>query len=391
MKTKRVLIIQPSLQPPGGGNAVAAWAVQALRDYCDVSLLTWKPVDCAPINRFFGTSLKADDFEVHLFNQRLLHLLDNLPLPLTLLKTCLLFRSCRKHLQSHNYDVVVSTINETDFGRPGIQYIHFPWDYEPRPDADLRWYHGVGLLLWIYRRFCRWISGIREQGVCENLTLVNSDFIGRKIHERYGIEPVTLYPPVPGNFPNVSWQDREDGFVCIGRISPEKELEKVIEIIAAVREQGHNMQLHLIGTQDNPRYTRRILNLASQFQTWINVYLDLSRNELVDLVARNRYGIHGMIDEHFGIAVAELVQAGCVTFVPDRGGPVEIIARREELMYGSKQEAVEKINRVVSDVKLQVSLHGEMKKQRQHFTSSLFVERFRQFVLDFNDDIITKA
>ena len=27
---KRVLIVQPSLQPPGGSNAVASWMVQAL-------------------------------------------------------------------------------------------------------------------------------------------------------------------------------------------------------------------------------------------------------------------------------------------------------------------------------------------------------------------------
>ena len=91
-----------------------------------------------------------------------------------MLKICLLFRYCRKHLESHRYDVVISTINETDFGRPGIQYIHFPWDYEPRPDADLRWYHGASLPLLIYRRSCRWISGVRPQGLRKNLTLVNS-------------------------------------------------------------------------------------------------------------------------------------------------------------------------------------------------------------------------
>ena len=27
---KRVLLVQPSMQPPGGGNGVAAWVLQAL-------------------------------------------------------------------------------------------------------------------------------------------------------------------------------------------------------------------------------------------------------------------------------------------------------------------------------------------------------------------------
>lgn len=46
MNRKRVLIVQPSLQPPGGGNAVAAWVLEALRDDCEVSLLSWRHVEC---------------------------------------------------------------------------------------------------------------------------------------------------------------------------------------------------------------------------------------------------------------------------------------------------------------------------------------------------------
>jgi glycosyltransferase involved in cell wall biosynthesis len=38
-----------------------------------------------------------------------------------------------------------------------------------------------------------------------------------------------------------------------------------------------------------------------------------------------RYGIHGMLDEHFGMAPAELAAAGCIVFVPNDGGQVEIV------------------------------------------------------------------
>ena len=99
---KTVLIVQPSLQPPGGGNAVAAWVVQALRDECEISLMCMRPVECEAVNRFFGTSLTPDDFEVHLFDQRLLRVIDAVPVPLMLLKMCLLFRRCRTHLESHD-------------------------------------------------------------------------------------------------------------------------------------------------------------------------------------------------------------------------------------------------------------------------------------------------
>jgi len=41
--------------------------------------------------------------------------------------------------------------------------------------------------------------------------------------------------------------------------------------------------------------------------------------------ASSRYGIHGAEGEGFGIAIAEMVKAGCVTFAPAVGGPAEIL------------------------------------------------------------------
>ena len=63
---KRVLLVQPSLNPPGGGNAVAAWMVQALRECCEISILAWSPLRLDRINDFYGTSLAETDFELHL-------------------------------------------------------------------------------------------------------------------------------------------------------------------------------------------------------------------------------------------------------------------------------------------------------------------------------------
>ena len=55
---KRVLLVQPSVQPPGGSNGVAAWVLQALAPIHRVTVLSWQPVSIDPINRFFGTSLR---------------------------------------------------------------------------------------------------------------------------------------------------------------------------------------------------------------------------------------------------------------------------------------------------------------------------------------------
>ncbi|HUI25034.1 MAG TPA: hypothetical protein VL403_03030, partial [Candidatus Kryptonia bacterium] len=62
---KRVLLVHPSLNPPGGGRAVGAWTLQALRDTYRVDVLTWEPVNLAAINRQYGTGLRASDFRFH--------------------------------------------------------------------------------------------------------------------------------------------------------------------------------------------------------------------------------------------------------------------------------------------------------------------------------------
>ena len=116
---KKILIIQPSLQPPGGGNGVAAWTVKALKQENRVSVLAWTPVDLAAINRHFGTSLSPADFTVHLAYPALRRLMNLVPLPLGLLKTNLLLKACKK--MKEEYDVIFTVNNEADFGRRGIQ------------------------------------------------------------------------------------------------------------------------------------------------------------------------------------------------------------------------------------------------------------------------------
>ena len=61
------------------------------------------------------------------------------------------------------------------------------------------------------------------------------------------------------------------------------------------------------------------------------------------LLRGHRFGIHCRSHEPFGIAVAELAAAGCVTFVPDGGGQVEIVDH-PDLIYTSPEAAIEKID-----------------------------------------------
>src|SRR5690242_7393842 len=55
---QKILVLSLSLQPPGGGNGVGAWTVQALCCDYEVTVLTWESFSPASVDRYFGTSLQ---------------------------------------------------------------------------------------------------------------------------------------------------------------------------------------------------------------------------------------------------------------------------------------------------------------------------------------------
>jgi glycosyltransferase involved in cell wall biosynthesis len=382
-RRKTILIVQPSLQPHGGANGVAAWMIQALRDEYDLSIVTWTAVDVEATNRYFGTSLRDSDFSVLLPFAALRRLLDGSPIPLSLLKTQLLIRRAR--LIHGRYDLLISASNEADLGSQGIQYVHFPAAFLPRPVVDLRWYHGWTAALNAYRLLCRLISEHSTARLKKNLTLVNSQWTADKVRQWHGIDSITVYPPIAGEFAEVPWPERENGFVCIGRFSPEKEFDKVIDIVAALRARGHDTHLHLVGGRAAKinAYYRHILKRVAENASWLFLHEDISRVDLDTLIAAHRYGIHGMSEEHFGMAVAEMLHGGCIVFVPRGGGQVEIVGGEERVLYSTPEEAVEKITAILANPSLQLTLRESLQQHARQFTTERFTAQMRALVRDF--------
>lgn len=377
---RRVLVVQRSLQPPGGGVSVAAWMIEALKDVHDVTVCAQVPIDFEAVNRFYGTAIRPSEVAVVRAPSALARMIGPLPLPLALLKTALFWR--RIGSIASRYDVLISGVNEADFGRPGIQYIHYPWNLRPRP--DLRWYH-LSLFLQPYYRLCDGLARFSAEGARLNLSLVNSDWTGTLVRRRYRVATRTVYPPVTATFAEVPWTARQNGFLCVGRFSPEKEIERVIDIVGRVRETAPDVRLHIVGTLDGNylSYGRRIRRQARVHARWITLYENLPRAELLRLMAGQRYGIHGMRQEHFGIAIAEMMSAGAIVFVPADGGQVEIVGGDERLLYRTCDEAVTKIRRVLGDPDEQARLCAALAARRGRFSIDRFVQSIREIVASF--------
>jgi glycosyltransferase involved in cell wall biosynthesis len=383
----RVLIVQPSLNPPGGAAGVAAWAIAALSPGYDVDLLTWSPIDLEAVNRYYGTRLDSSHFRILAGPARLKRLLDAIdPDPRSHQATALLMRAARLIGRGRRYAASLSFCNESDFGRPIIQYIHYPYMMGRFDDAD-RWWP-----LWgrdarekVTRlRPWRVLSGFNPRRMRANLTLVNSEWTGSLVREAYGIEPITLYPPVMAGLAPARWDDRANVIISIGRLSSEKRWDVALDIVREVRARGYDVRWQLIGSPgghaSDGAYAERVRRAIAENRAWAELREEVSREELLRTIAQSRYGLHAMIGEHFGMAVSELAIGGCLVFVPDSGGQTEIVAHDPRLMYASPAEAVEKIVRVLRDDAARADLRASLSAHAERFSADHFQQQLRAIV-----------
>ena len=100
------------------------------------------------------------------------------------------------------------------------------------------------------------------------------------------------------------------------------------------------------------------------------------------MVTGHRFGISGRANEPFGIAVAEMVKAGCIVFVANGGGQVEIVDH-PSLIFDDEDEAVDKICNVLEDTSLQRRLGKHLTQGVDRFSVEAFQEGIQEVVRDF--------
>ena len=100
-------------------------------------------------------------------------------------------------------------------------------------------------------------------------------------------------------------------------------------------------------------------------------------------MASHRYGIHGMREEHFGMAPAELARAGAIVWVPRGGGQMEIVGHEPALMYDSDDDAVAKIVRTLANAVEQQRLRELLAITSEQFSTARFMQQVRDIVDDF--------
>lgn len=381
-----IAVVHHDLMIKGGGESVCMNAIEALQDEHDVTLITLTEPDIAELNDYFETDVDKLPVETLPVVGGVLDKVKAVTnFEFDLLKTALLNRYLKYH--EHEFDVIVSTTNELALNSPSVQYIHLPqFDRAALPDTigSMDKSHRIYTL---YDKVCSVLAGFDKGaiGSDDNHLLTNSKWTAEIVKEVYDETPTVVYPPVDtetfSEFGDIPWSEKENGFATIGRILPLKNILRVIDIVAGVHERGHDVTLRIYGPVANEEYFDRVKQRAAEYDfVQLEGELQHSDEDQMRTLCRQRYYLNGCDYEAFGISIAEMVSAGAIPFVPNNGGQTEIVNGRNELTYESVDEAVDKIDDILTDENLSSKLRSELAHRESDFTYEAFQSNIRSAV-----------
>jgi glycosyltransferase involved in cell wall biosynthesis len=350
-----------------------------------VTLITGGKVDLEQLNAYYGTDHRPGEFAVR-----------EVRMPLGLhrsakfagLRGALFTRECRR--LARRFDVITWHYNPCDLGVPLIQFVaDFSFApglqraLDPSIGSDRRWWYGRSILRRAYLGLCNHLAHQQEENWKHNVTVANSRWTASLLEREFGIVAHRVqFPPVPGEFPVVPWNEREEGFVCIGRVVPEKRMDAVIRILEQVRKSGHHVHLHILGALDDSPFGRKLKELAARHHEWVFLEGRTVGEKKRQLIARHRFGINARENEPFGVAPAEMVKGGSITFIANGGGHTEIVGH-PLLTFKNEDDAVVTIQAVLSSVVLQETLREHLAVQAQELSAEKFMCTVRELVLEF--------
>jgi glycosyltransferase involved in cell wall biosynthesis len=368
----------------GGSETGPLWTIEALKRDYEVWLITGGKVDLPRLNAYYGTDLRPGEFHIH-----------EVRLPLGLHRTAkfaglrgaLFTRACRR--LAPQIDAITTHYNPCDLGVPLIQFVA-DFSFAPKLQQALdpslatsrRWWYGDTILRRAYLGLCHRLAPSHPENWKKNITVANSRWTAGVLEREFGLVAHRVqFPPVPGDFPAVSWDERGDGFVCVGRVVPEKRMDAVIGILDQVRQRGFELHLHILGGLDHSPFARKVQALASRHRDWVFLEGRVAGKAKRELMARHKFGINAREREPFGIAVAELVKAGCLTFVPNGGGQAEIVDH-PSLVFENDDDAVHKIVCALGSPVLQAALVGHLRERTRELSTERFQGTVRSLVAE---------
>lgn len=168
-----------------------------------------------------------------------------------------------------------------------------------------------------YIKFCRWLI----QPQFAQRAIINSPWTWERLAPQITATATLIAPPIPSPKRRATIPT-DPRFIMIGRITQSKRPEQAIHICDDLRAHHPNLTLTMIGTGQG-RYAQRIHRLA-QHRPWLSLVAASEKDK--DLLLKDaRFGLHFAQNEHFGIAICEMISAGVIPFVHRSGSGPDLV------------------------------------------------------------------
>lgn len=363
---KRVLMVYPQFRLLGGSEIVALHILRWLlrKPGVEVTLLTLHPVDFDELQRNSG--IRFDVTSVRLLLARCPAFVRNAEESMAILKVAFLHRHAKKI--SREYALCITSFGEADFGVKGVQLIHHPTflskrflhRYKMTGNSTLldRW----ALVAELYRGLFYAVSGNRRSGYRRNLTIPSTKFIRGVLEEAYGITGEVVYPaalPDEALPETPAWEKREFLIVALGRLAPDKNYLRLLELFRAIHGRFPESRLVIIGRIGDSGYARNLQHAAAESGLPVQFVTDADNEVVRANLSRARFLLHAKEFEHFGIALVEAANYGCLPLAHDSGGAPEILPS-VLLRYRGEEELVKNVTRICTDDELRRNVRSEL-------------------------------
>jgi glycosyltransferase involved in cell wall biosynthesis len=294
---------------------------------------------------------------------------------------------------SGRYDLFVSFSHDVPpycYAKAGVLRILFPfidkaaiWPWNPNTvngDGRVR----SALRRWYYDR--HWNDRLGRYQV----KAANSAYTRDWTRRYWGVDADVIYPPVDRRF---AVRDKEPIILSVGRICPMKKQLELVQAFARLTD------LHAAGwrfcvaggatpTPECQRYVAAVREAAEGLP--VDFVINPDNDAVMDLFERAAVFWHAAglgIDpdlmpgkmEHFGIATAEAMQAGCVPVVINRGGQTELVRPGVDgLLWNDADELLAVTRSAANDSARSAAMAASARQRAQAYTREAFVDGFRR-------------
>ncbi|KRX70147.1 GDP-Man:Man(3)GlcNAc(2)-PP-Dol alpha-1,2-mannosyltransferase, partial [Trichinella sp. T6] len=247
-------------------------------------------------------------------------------------------------------------------------------------------------------------------GCSANVVMVNSTWTRNHILELWRNPEYTflVYPPCDvGIFEKIPFERANDadsiGIIAIGQFRPEKDyplalasFRLLLDKLAASNLNQKNVKLALVGgcrDSDDQQRLRSLQKLARDIgipSDQIVWHVNVSFDELVQLLAGATVGIHTMWNEHFGIGIVEMMASGIIVVANDSGGPkLDIVKNFHTHKVGfTASSAEEYSDAIVKILQMPPNVRRRMQEAARNSVQRFGVDKFNERFLSSTEDIL---